>query len=222
MNIEIEDLTHIYSGVVEQKIFDNLNLSTKERKLIGITGPSGVGKTTLINLLAGIIKPSFGKIFYDDFELNSQKLEDITEFRKKNIGLIFQDNKLFADLTVEENIRIPMQLNRFSKPKQIERLDELLNMVDLSKYKKMYPQKLSGGQQQRVAIAIALSVDPPIILADEPTGNLDPENAEMLIDIMVNLTKETETILIVSSHDKMVIDKLDTVWEISNRSILEK
>lgn len=221
MKINIDELTHIYTGKYEQQIFQNVSISTREADKIALVGPSGVGKTTLINLLGGIIKPTFGKIFYDDTEIVSLNIDERTEFRRDNIGFVFQDFRLIPHLSVEENIKITLYLNKIAKSKHDDMVSNILDSVDLSNYAKVKPSILSGGQQQRVAIASALVNNPHVVLADEPTGNLDQDTAAMIIDLLIKLSDENKSTLIICAHDQMVINKMQRRWNITNLNIEE-
>lgn len=222
MKIEIDNLTHIYKSEVEQMIFNEINGSINQGEKIGIVGPSGMGKTTLVNIISGILKPTLGGVFYDVTDITKQEDDEKSQFRRENIGLIFQENHLIDELDVTQNVRLPMELIKMPKDKQLQKVDELLDEVGILKFKNSQIKHLSGGQQQRVAIAIALANDPKIIIADEPTGNLDQKNSDIVMDLLVSTCKERGTTLIISTHDQNVMSKLDKLWEIVEKKIVIK
>lgn len=219
MELRIDNISHIYKEGVEQLIFSDLSIAIKESKNIAVVGPSGVGKTTLLQIISGIMLPSMGKVFYDDFELVGSSNTDRTVFRRENIGMVFQDFRLFPELTIYENIILPMKFNNLPPEERKDRVEEILQSVDMLRYKSTYPNKLSGGQKQRIAMAIALANDPQFIFADEPTGNLDSETSEIVIDLLLSLAREREKTLLICTHDRAIIDRMDEVWKIENKTI---
>lgn len=219
MELIIDNISHIYKEGVEQLIFSDLSIAVKKPKNIAVVGPSGVGKTTLLLIISGIMLPSMGKVFYDDFELVGSTNTARTVFRRENIGMVFQDFRLFPELTIYENIILPMKFNNFQPKKRKERVEELLQSVDMSRYKSTYPNKLSGGQKQRIAMAIALANDPQFIYADEPTGNLDADTSKVIIDLLISIAKEKGKTLLICTHDQSIIDRMDEIWKIGDKNI---
>jgi putative ABC transport system ATP-binding protein len=215
----IENISHIYKEGVEQLIFSDLSIAVKKPKNIAVVGPSGVGKTTLLQIISGIMLPSMGKVFYDEFELVSSTNTERTIFRRENIGMVFQDFRLFPELTIYENIILPMKFNKLPTEKRKERVEEILQSVDMLRYKSTFPNKLSGGQKQRIAMAIALANDPQFIFADEPTGNLDSETSRVVIDLLISIAKEKGKTLLICTHDQAIIDRMDEVWKIEDKII---
>jgi putative ABC transport system ATP-binding protein len=182
------------------QVLKNINLDIATAKFIALCGPSGSGKTTLLNIIGAIDRPSSGKIVVANQDLTNQDEDFLADFRCNQIGFVFQAYNLVSTLTVAENVAFPMEWLR-KPPQEIqERVDALLETVGLRHRETHFPAQLSGGEQQRVAMARALANDPPLILADEPTGNLDQKNADKLIQTFQLLKGQGKTI-IVSTHD---------------------
>jgi len=219
MSITIDNLTHIYKGAVEQVIFHEISLKIASGDTIAVMGPSGVGKTTLIKIIGGLLQPSLGKVFYDDFELISASPKERTIFRRSNIGFVFQDFRLIPRLTVRENILLPMQLAGFVKEEREKRIEELLGSIHMAEFRNVKIPKLSGGQQQRVAIATALANDPAYIIADEPTGNLDSDTSNSIFQLLHDLTKKNGKTLLIATHDLSIKQKVDSILHIENQKI---
>ena len=188
----------------EIEVLKDVNLSVIAGKFVTLCGPSGAGKTTLLNLISGIDKPTSGKIIVFGENLADKDEDFLAEFRCNNIGFVFQAYNLVSTLTVAENVAFPMEWQH--KPsKEIEaRVAELLDIVDLQHREDHFPAQLSGGEQQRVAFARALANDPQLLLADEPTGNLDDETGKKIIQILRMLKAEGKTV-IVATHDAQIM-----------------
>ncbi len=186
-----------------------------------IVGPSGSGKTTLLNLLSGLDTPTEGNIILSGKSIKEMKDKEITEFRRDHIGFIFQSYNLIPVLSVEENIEYVMFLQGIEKKERHRRVLEMLKKVDLEGYENRLPNKLSGGQQQRVAIARAMVANPDIILADEPTANLDSHTGTELLEMMHSLNRETGMTFIFSTHDKMIMDKASRLIVLRDGQIQE-
>jgi putative ABC transport system ATP-binding protein len=197
---QIEDL--------EVPVLKDINLTIEAGQFIALCGPSGSGKTTLLNIISGIDKPTTGKILVFEQDLAEQNEDVLAEFRCNQIGFVFQSYNLVSTLTVAENIAFPMEWKR-QPTKEIEkRVPELLEKLGLTHRANHFPAQLSGGEQQRVAFARALANNPPLLLADEPTGNLDTKNGQKIIEILHNLKKEGKTI-IASTHDAQIMQLAD-------------
>ena len=164
------------------KVLQNINFETKTKETISIVGESGSGKTSLIMLIAGLEKVTSGKIFFQDQEITKLNEDEVSEIRRKHIGIIFQSFYLIPNYTAVENVALTLELNKFTNPN--ERAKELLDRFGLKHRLNNLPSQLSGGEQQRVAIARAIAMKPELILADEPTGNLDSDNSAMIADIL--------------------------------------
>lgn len=203
------DLCKTY-GIDNMKIevLKNLNLKVRRGEFTVISGPSGSGKTTLLNIISGIDKPTSGKIIVFGEDLKAKDEDFLASFRCSNIGFVFQSYNLVSTLTVAENIAFPMEWNR-RPPEQIEsRVKELLKMVGLDHRGDHFPSQLSGGEQQRVAFARALANDPPLFLADEPTGNLDAKTSLKIIQILRKLKENGKTVM-VTTHDRRIVQLAD-------------
>ena len=190
MNIlKIENLKPVYgSGEPEVKALDDISFQVEEGEFIAIIGPSGSGKSTLLHSIAGLEKPTSGKVYFYDKDIYKMSKKELTILRRQKIGIIYQFYNLIPTLNVEENITLPIELDR--KKIDTKKLDEIIKFLGLEKRKKHLPNELSGGQQQKVAIGRALMINPTIILADEPTGNLDSKSSEEIMQVLKKANKE--------------------------------
>ena len=214
--IKIEELTKIFrTEAVETTALNGVSLEVKEGEFVAIMGPSGCGKSTLLSILGLLDNPTSGNYYLDGEEVGHLKERARTNYRKGRIGFVFQSFNLIDELTVEENVDLQLKYLDVPKAERQERVLEILRKVSLSQRAKHYPQQLSGGQQQRVAIARAVVGRPKLILADEPTGNLDSKNSEEVMALLNQLNAEGTTIVMVthSQHDatyaNRVINLLD-------------
>ena len=187
------------------RVLKDINLTTKKKETISIVGESGSGKTSLIMLIGGLEKASSGKIFFQNHEITKLSEDDVSEIRRKNIGIIFQSFYLIPNYTAVENVALTLELNNFNNPEKEAKL--LLDRFGLNHRFNNLPSQLSGGEQQRVAIARAIAMKPELILADEPTGNLDTENSLMISDILFKYVKEEGSSLIMVTHDPKLANK---------------
>src|SRR5207247_8194555 len=198
--IVLKDLTKIVrSGAEDLKILDNVSIIIPDGQFIAVTGASGSGKSTLLGLIAGLDSPSSGTIEIDDDEITSMSEDSLARIRSQKVGFVFQSFHLIPSLTALENILIPMEIADMNDSGS--RAKRLLEAVDLTDRGHHYPSELSGGEQQRVAIARAFANRPTILLADEPTGNLDSRNGRHIFDLMKNLHNENRVTLILVTHD---------------------
>ena len=188
-------------------VLNNINLITKKKETLSIVGESGSGKTSLIMLVGGLERATSGKIFFQDQEITKLNEDQVSEIRKKNIGIIFQSFYLIPNYTAVENVALTLELNKFKNPEKNAK--ELLERFGLNHRFNNLPSQLSGGEQQRVAIARAIAMKPELILADEPTGNLDTENSIMISKILFNYVKEEGSSLIMVTHDLKLANKAD-------------
>ena len=193
---------------VKVEALKDVNLNVRESQFTAISGPSGSGKTTLLNIIGSIDKPTSGKIDVFGNDLNAKNEDFLASFRCHNLGFVFQSYNLVSTLTVAENIAVPMEWVETPEDRIKKRIEELLEIVDLSQRRDHFPFQLSGGEQQRVALARALANNPPLLLADEPTGNLDPKTGEKIIQILRKLKDEGKTI-IVATHDNQILALAD-------------
>ena len=186
-------------------VLKDINLTTKKKETISIVGESGSGKTSLIMLIGGLERATSGKIFFQDQELTKLNEDQISEIRKKSIGIIFQSFYLIPNYTAVENVSLTLELNKFKNPEKEAKI--LLERFGLKHRFNNLPSQLSGGEQQRVAIARAIAMKPQLILADEPTGNLDTENSIMISEILFKYVKEEGSSLIMVTHDQKLASK---------------
>lgn len=202
--VHLQDLYKTYQiGKVKVEVLKGVNLTVAKGQFVAICGPSGSGKTTLLNIVSGIDKPTRGKAIVLGHDLTVQDEDFLSEFRCNNVGFVFQSYNLVSTLTVAENIAFPMEWSRKPEAEIEKRVAELLETVGLRHRANHFPAQLSGGEQQRVAFARALANDPPLILADEPTGNLDTRNVQKITDILQMLKSKGKTV-IVATHDSEV------------------
>lgn len=215
--IKTENLTRTYGkGEGMVTALDGVSLTINDGEMVAIIGKSGSGKSTLLNLIGGLDKPTSGQIFYNDKELGSMKDTELSEFRLKNIGFVFQFFDLIPELTAEENVLLP---SRLAKNKDAG-ADELYKALDISDRVKHYPSELSGGQQQRAAIARALINSPDVILCDEPTGNLDKASGEEVMSLLKRLNSEQGKTVVIVTHDQCIAEQCGRVIEISDGRIV--
>ena len=200
------------------KVLNNINLETKKNESISIVGESGSGKTSLIMLIGGLEKASSGKIYFENQEITKLNEDEVSKIRRKNIGIIFQSFYLIPNYTAVENVALTLELNNLKNP--YDRAKELLDRFGLKNRFNNLPSQLSGGEQQRVAIARAIAMKPKLILADEPTGNLDSENSQMIADILFKYIKEEGSSLIMVTHDLKLANKAKRKIKIKDGKIV--
>jgi putative ABC transport system ATP-binding protein len=209
--VYIEALAKAYQiGGEKIEVLKDLTLSIPKAKFIALCGPSGSGKTTLLNIIGGIDRPTSGKIIVAGQDLTLKDEDFLSDFRCNNVGFVFQAYNLVSTLTMAENVAFPMEWIRKPEQEIEKRVTELLETVGLQHRANHFPSQLSGGEQQRVAFARALANDPQLILADEPTGNLDAKNAQKIIQVL-QILKERGKTVIVSTHDMQIIALADQV-----------
>jgi putative ABC transport system ATP-binding protein len=187
------------------KVLKDIDLTTKKKDTISIVGESGSGKTSLIMLIGGLEKATSGKIFFQDQEITNLSEDEVSEIRRKHIGIVFQSFYLIPNYTAVENVALTLELNKLKNPEK--QAKELLDRFGLKNRFNNLPSQLSGGEQQRVAIARAIAMKPELILADEPTGNLDTENSLMISNILFKYVKDEGSSLIMVTHDPKLADK---------------
>lgn len=207
MNIlDLQGITKTYrKGEQEVHALAGVDLGIEKGEFLSVVGPSGSGKTTLLNIVGCLDTPSGGSVVYDGQELHGMTERQLADYRKKRIAFIFQSYNLIPVLTVQENVELPLVIERtHSKAQMTRRAQEMLRLVGLEAMASRYPRELSGGQEQRVAIARALVKDPLLVLADEPTANLDSHTAEDIVSLMQNMNREKQTTFVFSTHDALV------------------
>jgi putative ABC transport system ATP-binding protein len=201
--IKTNDLTKIFrTEEVETTALNKVTLNVKEGEYVAVMGPSGCGKSTLLNILGLLDNPSSGSYIFNGTEVANLKERDRTIFRKGNIGFVFQSFNLIDELNVYENVELPLIYLKMKSGERKQRVEDVLDRMKISHRAKHFPQQLSGGQQQRVAIARAVVASPKLILADEPTGNLDSKNGIEVINLLTELNKEGTTIIMVTHSDR--------------------
>ena len=199
---------------------EEISFEVEEGEFVFIMGPSGAGKTTLLKLLLREYLPEKGQIFFDKVDITQLKDKEIPSFRQK-IGVVFQDYKLLSERTVRENVEVPLAVIKVPQAEWEARVDTILNLVGLSKKAEMFPSQLSGGELQRVSLARALIVNPKLVMADEPTGNLDWDTAESIVELFEKINKEGKTV-IMATHNHAIVDKLkNRVIELKDGKILK-
>ncbi|MCC0681737.1 ABC transporter ATP-binding protein [Clostridioides sp. ES-S-0005-03] len=214
------DLCKIYGRKESRvEVLRNINIEIDKGEFVSIMGPSGSGKSTLLYLLGGIERATSGKIIVDNKDINIFSDITMSEYRRKKIGFVFQQYNLIPILTVEENIKLPLLMGKEKVDENY--INELIDMLGLKDKRKYLPSQLSGGQQQRVAIGRALSTSPSIILADEPTGNLDSKNSDIVIDLLKMSTKRLNKTLLLVTHDNNIAKISDRVISIIDGKIKE-
>jgi len=214
--IQIENLIKVFrTEEVETTAINNISLNVKEGEFVAIMGPSGCGKSTMLNILGLLDNPSGGKFVFNNIDVTNFKERHRTNLRKSNIGFVFQSFNLIDELTVYQNVELPLVYQKVPAAQRKEMVERALNRMDILHRRNHYPQQLSGGQQQRVAIARAVVTNPKIILADEPTGNLDSNNGKEVMNLLTELNKEGTTIVMVThsqsdaEHAHRIVNLLD-------------
>jgi len=222
--LKVSNLTKTFqSGAGAVTAVDNLSFSVPESSFASIIGKSGSGKSTLLSLLGGLDKPTSGSITVGDKELTKLRDHQLIEYRCKSIGFVFQSYNLVPNLTAIENVMLPMEFAHVSHSERRKRAQKLLNEVGLEDDKQARkPSKLSGGEQQRVAIARALANQPKLILADEPTGNLDSENGKKIFNLLHNLARTQNTTIITVTHDLSIAGKTDVTFRLKDGKLDKK
>lgn len=218
--LNVHNLDKTYSsGSKKLTVLQDISFSIEERETFAIVGPSGSGKTTLLGLCAGLDRPNSGSIELCGTEIESLTEDERAVLRNNNVGFVFQDFQLLPTLTALENVAVPLELQGSKNASKISR--ELLEKVGLGDRFHHYPSQLSGGEQQRVAVARAFSNGPSILFADEPTGNLDAETGEKVIDLLFDLNKESGTTLVIVTHDLELAQKTQRILRLKGGRIIE-
>lgn len=213
--LEVKSICKTYgNGETAVQALKNVSFSVPKGEFVAVIGESGSGKSTLLNMLGALDTPTSGKVLIDGNDTFSMKERELTVFRRRNIGFIFQAFNLISELTVEQNIIFPMLLD-YQKPDK-KYLEELLEVLNLRERRKHLPSQLSGGQQQRVAIGRALFTRPSLVLADEPTGNLDSQNSSEVISLLKQTSKKYEQTIIMITHNRGIAQTADRVLQVSD------
>lgn len=217
--LRVENLSKIYGKAeTEVKALDNVSFSIEKGQFVAIIGPSGSGKSTLLHILGGVDKPTSGKVFVDGCDVYAQNDEQLAIFRRRQVGLIYQFYNLIPVLNVTENITLPVLMDGQKVNKK--RLKELLHVLKLEERQTHLPNQLSGGQQQRVSIGRALMNAPAVVLADEPTGNLDSKNSQEIVELLKLSNKKYNQTLIMITHDENIALQADRIIAIEDGKII--
>ena len=217
--LKIENLTKVYgSGENEVRALDGVSFSVEKGEFLAIIGPSGSGKSTLLHILGGVDRPTSGKVWLDGQDVYAQNEEQLAIFRRRQVGLIYQFYNLIPVLNVVENMTLPVLLD--GRKVNVERLNELVETLGLSGRKNNLPNQLSGGQQQRVSIGRALMNAPAVVLADEPTGNLDSRNSQEIVELLRQSNVKYKQTLIVITHDESIALQADRIVAIEDGRIV--
>lgn len=218
--INLKNINKYYGTVVKTQILHDINLWFEEGTFNSIIGASGSGKSSLLNIMGTLDKPTYGEVIINGKRTDSMKKNELAELRNQTIGFIFQFHYLLPEFTAMENVLLPNNILNVKPTKaDIDRANELLDLVGLSKVKNNLASNMSGGQQQRTAIARALMNNPKIILADEPTGNLDSDTTETIYNLMRQINEEYKTTFVVITHDRRIAKKADRIVEIKDGRI---
>jgi len=222
--VELNQVSKNYQmGELSVQALKNIEIEIAEQSFVSIVGPSGSGKTTLLNLIGCLDKPSSGEVFVNDIAVNSFSNKEAAIFRGKNLGFIFQNFNLLPVLTTYENVEYPLiMVQNIPANERKERIMRYLEAVDMADQKDKYPSQLSGGQKQRVAIARALVTDPRLVLADEPTANLDHASAFKVIELMRQMQQDFKTTFIFSTHDPKIVKEAEIIYTLEDGEIVDK
>ncbi|MBQ6559362.1 MAG: ABC transporter ATP-binding protein [Erysipelotrichaceae bacterium] len=219
--LKVDNLTKIYGkGTTEVIALDHVSFSVEKGEFVAIVGPSGSGKSTLLHLIGGVDRPTSGKVFIDGKDIFDFDDDKLAIFRRRQVGLIYQFYNLIPILNVEENIALPLSLD--NREVDQEKLDDLLQLLGLQNRRNHLPNELSGGQQQRTSIGRALITDPAIILADEPTGNLDSKASDEIVALLKKSNKELDQTILVITHNMEIAKVADRIIKIEDGRIVEE
>lgn len=219
--IDVRDLYKIYKvGTNKIRALNGVSFKVYEGEFCAIVGTSGSGKSTLLNMMAGLEKPTKGQIIINNRHIEKLKENDLVKFRGKHVGFIFQSFNLMGTMNAVENVALPLTFRGVRKKERLKRADKMLELVGLGKHKKHKPNQMSGGQQQRVGMARALVVNPDIVFADEPTGNLDSVTSKEMMDLMRTVVNEQKKTLVMVTHDDKLASYADRVIRIVDGKIV--
>jgi len=222
--IELDKVSRVYEmGETSIQALADINLDIEQQTFVSFVGPSGSGKTTLLNLIGCLDKPSSGEIKVNDVRVNEFNRKDAAVFRGTNIGFIFQNFNLLPVLTVYENVEYPLiMVQSIAEKERGERVLKYLEAVSMTDQKDKFPSQISGGQKQRVAVARALVTDPKLVLADEPTANLDHKSAFKVIELMRQMQRELKTTFIFSTHDPKIVKEAEIIYTLEDGRLVNK
>lgn len=220
--VQVHNVTKIYKrDKLEIPVLQNITIDVPEGEFLALMGPSGSGKTTLLNLIAGIDRPNSGSIVVAGTDISTLRESALAKWRSRHVGFVFQFYNLLPVLTAYENVELPLLLTHLSKKEKREHVEMVLNVVGLSDRMKHYPKQLSGGQEQRVAIARAIVTDPTIIVADEPTGDLDKKSADEILLLLERLNTEFKKTIVMVTHDPHAAQKAHVIRHLEKGDLLD-
>ncbi|MGE5804304.1 MAG: ABC transporter ATP-binding protein [Ignavibacteria bacterium] len=221
--IQIQNVSKSYwRDSFEIPVLHNINLNVNEGEFLALMGPSGSGKTTLLNLIAGIDRPTNGKIIVNSTDISELGESALAKWRSSNVGFVFQFYNLIPVLTAFENVELPLLLTKLSKSERRDHVEKVLSVVGLGDRMHHYPKQLSGGQEQRVAIARAIVTDPLILVADEPTGDLDKNSAEEILTLMERLNIEFKKTILIVTHDPHAASRAKKVHHLEKGDLIKE
>ena len=222
MSSRMKNLYKLYRvGDEVVRALDGVDFNIYKGEFCAIVGTSGSGKSTLLNMLAGLEKPTKGEVIISGEHIEKKNEEELVKFRRDNVGFIFQSFHLLGTMNAVENVALPLSFRGVPKDVRLKKADKMLDLVNLGKHKKHMPNQMSGGQQQRVGVARALVVDPKIIFADEPTGNLDSHTSEEVMELMQQVVRQQKKTLVMVTHDNHLATYADRVFHISDGKIIK-
>jgi putative ABC transport system ATP-binding protein len=220
--IQVRNINMIYRrGSEEIHVLQGLSLDVGEGEFVAFMGPSGSGKTTLLNLIGGLDSPTSGSIRVAGEEISELSSSELTDWRARHVGFIFQMYNLLPVLTAFQNVELPLLLTKLSRSERRKHVEAALSLVGLEDRMKHYPSQLSGGQGQRVAIARAIVADPTFLLCDEPTGDLDRKSAHEILDLLTALSKEHGKTILMVTHDPLAAERADTILHLDKGVLVE-
>lgn len=218
--VELKNINKVYGEKIKTQVLFDINLSFEEKSFNSLIGQSGSGKSTLLNIVGTLDKPTGGEVYIDSNRTDLLSKQSLSALRNQTIGFIFQFHYLLPEFTAKENVLMPYKIKNYKVPKEIDEwADELIDLVGLTKVKNNLATDMSGGQQQRTAIARSLINRPKLILADEPTGNLDSETTENVYRILRDINQKYKTTFIIITHDQRIAEKTDRIIEIKDGRI---
>tara|TARA_B100001094_G_C18127699_1_gene770415 strand:+ start:941 stop:1627 length:687 start_codon:yes stop_codon:yes gene_type:complete len=221
--LELSDLTKCYkiAGAKQLKIFENLDLNLSESELVGIIAPSGTGKTSLLSISGLLDQPSSGSVFIVGENSNRMTVEKRNSIRRNHIGFVFQSSNLLNEFSALENVALSKIIKGFNFNDSLKHAENLLTHIGLGNHLNSRPLELSGGEQQRVAICRAIANDPQLLLADEPTGNLDHENSKLVFDLLMDMVKQKKVSALIATHNMDLIKKMDRVLKLTKTGLVD-
>ncbi len=218
--VQLRDINKIYGTEIKNQVLYEINLSFEEASFNSIIGQSGSGKSTLLNIIGTLDQPTSGEVLFEGQQISKMSRNQLADYRNQTIGFVFQFHYLLPEFTALENVLMPYRMTHNKVTKEaVKRAEELLALVGLEKVKNQMSTKMSGGQQQRTAIARALMNQPKIILADEPTGNLDSDSTEKIYELLRSINEEFQTTFLIITHDRRIAEKTDRIIEIKDGRI---